>query len=181
MSEQVIDKAALVEHYIIWLRDEKVILDSHLSQLYGVETRVLLQAVKRNLDRFPGDFMFQITDKEQNFLRSQNVISNLTNRGGRRYLPYAFTEQGVAMLSSVLRGQRAIKVNVEIMRTFVKLRKILGSNAQLKQHLDQLEQKYDDQFNVIFEAIRQLMQPLNNQKQKYPIGFAPWPKEKTKK
>lgn len=179
-QKQTIDKVALVEHYIIWLRDEKVMLDAHLAKLYGVETRALVQAVKRNIDRFPDDFMFQLTDQEEDFLRSQNVISNAPGRGGRRYPPYAFTEQGVAMLSSVLRSQRAVKVNVEIMRAFVKLRKLLESNKQLKQQLDQLEQKYDEQFKVVFEAIRQLMKPPKSNK-KRPIGFAPWSKKETSK
>ena len=131
-ANQSIDKVRLVEHYIIWLRNEKVMLDIHLAELYGVETRALVQAVKRNMDRFPDDFMFQLTGKEQEFLRSQNVISNAEGRGGRRYPPYAFTEEGVAMLSTVLRSPRAVKVNVEIMRAFVKLRKMLESNKQLK-------------------------------------------------
>jgi len=116
----------------------------------------------------------QLTDKEQGFLRSQNVISNTTGRGGRRYLPFAFTEEGVARLSSELRSQRSVKVNVEIMRAFVKLRKMLESNKKLKRELDQLEQKYDKQFKVIFEAIRQLMQQPANGTHKYPIGFASW-------
>lgn len=173
---QSIDKIALVEQFIIWLRDEKVMLDVHLAKLYGVETRALIQAVKRNIGRFPDDFMFQLSDQEEEYLRSQSVISNPTGRGGRRYLPYAFTEQGVAMLSSVLRSQRAISVNVEIMRAFVKLRRLLESNKQMKQQLDLLEQKYDDQFKIVFEAIRQLMQSPAP-KSKRPIGFAPWPVE----
>jgi hypothetical protein len=164
-----------IEDCILWLRDEKVMLDSHLAILYGVETRVLVQAVKRNLERFPADFMFQLTEDEQAFLRSQNVISNV-GRGGRRYPPYAFTEQGVAMLSSVLRSKQAISVNVEIMRTFVKLRTMTEANSSLKQQLDRLEQKYDKQFSVVFEAIRELMQPPERHK-KRPIGFAPWPKD----
>jgi hypothetical protein len=172
-SKQAVDKVAIVEQHIIWLRDEKVMLDLHLAKLYGVETRALVQAVKRNIGRFPDDFMFQLTDKEHDFLRSQHVIPNTPGRGGRRYPPYAFTEQGVSMLSTVLRSPRAIAVNVEIMRAFVKLRKMLQSNKQLKQQLDQLEQKYDDQFNVVFEAIRQLMKPPEPG-DKRPIGFAPW-------
>lgn len=175
-SNQSIDKVALVEQYIIWLRDEKVMLDVHLAKLYGVETRALIQAVKRNISRFPSDFMFQLADKEDDFLRSQNVISKTTGRGGRRSLPYVFTEQGIAMLSSVLHSQRAIRVNVEIMRAFVKLRKLLESNKQMKQQLDQLEQKYDDQFRIVFEAIHQIIQPPKL-KNKAPIGFVPWPIE----
>ncbi len=149
-------------------------LDIHLAKLYGVETRTLIQAVKRNIERFPDDFLFQLTDNEQDFLKSQNVIANTPGRGGRRTLPYAFTEQGVAMLSSVLRSQRAVRVNIEIMRAFVKLRKMLESNKKLQQQFEQLEQKYDKQFQVIFEAIHQLMKPPESDK-KHPIGFAPWP------
>ncbi|MDF1795293.1 MAG: ORF6N domain-containing protein [Coxiellaceae bacterium] len=152
-------------------------LDRHLSKLYEVETRVLIQSVKRNSARFPIDFMFQLTDKEYDFLISQFVISNKkSSRGGNRHAPYAFTEQGIAMLSSVLRSDRAIKVNIEIMRTFIKIRKMLVTNEKLKQQLDQLEKRYDKQFEVVFEAIRQLMEPEPT-KDKKPIGFAPWPEE----
>lgn len=156
---QKVDKVALVEHYIISLRDEKVILDFQIAMLYGVETRALMQAVKRNIDRFPDDFMFQLTEKEEEYLRSQNVISNIKKRCGRRYLPYAFTEQGIAMLSSVLRSSRAVKVNIEIMRAFVKIHKMFESNKDLRLELEKLEQKYDSQFKIVFEAIRKLMQP----------------------
>lgn len=149
-----------------------VMLDSDLAALYGVETKVLIQAVKRNLKRFPIDFMFRLTTEEYAVLRSQSVTSNKSKRGGRRYLPYAFTEQGVAMLSSVLNSERAINVNIEIIRAFVKLRKILSSTEELSQKLDALERKYhehDEQFKVIFEAIRQLMdQPKLKPRQ---IGF----------
>lgn len=121
--------------------------------------------------------MFQLTDKEYDFLISQFVISNKkSSRGGNRHAPYAFTEQGIAMLSSVLRSDRAIKVNIEIMRTFIKIRKMLVTNEKLKQQLDQLEKRYDKQFEVVFEAIRQLMEPEPT-KDKKPIGFAPWPEE----
>ena len=166
--------AAIVEHCIFWLRGEKVMLDVHLARLYGVETRILVQAVKRNIDRFPADFMFQLTEKEEESLRSQNVISKNDGRGGRRYLPHAFTEQGIAMLSGVLKSEQAIRVNIEIMRAFVRLRQLIASNKQLKQQLDQLEQKYDEQFHLVFEAIRQLMEPPKSSK-KRPIGFSPWP------
>jgi len=129
----------------------------HLSELYGVETRVLNQAVKRNISRFPEDFMFQLNSAEVEHLVSQNVIPHKKYFGGS--LPYAFTEQGVAMLSSVLNSERAIKVNVEIMRAFVRLRLIFASNKELAKKLDELEKKYDAQFRVVFEAIRQLMAP----------------------
>jgi hypothetical protein len=153
---------------ILLIRGQKVILDGVLATLYKVEGRALIQAVKRNIDRFPPDFMFQLDKQEVARLRSQIVISN--RHGGRRYAPYAFTEQGVAMLSSVLRSKRAVLVNVEIMRTFVRLRQILTSNAELARRLAELENKYDRQFKVVFDAIRELMEPpsLNLRP---PIGF----------
>lgn len=143
-------------------------LDADLAALYGVETKVLNQAVKRNIARFPEDFAFQLTDDELANLRSQIVTSN---RGGRRYLPYAFTEQGVAMLSSVLRSPRAVQVNIEIMRTFVQLRLALAGHEELSRKLDALEARYDRQFGVVFEAIRQLMSPPPSDRPS--IGFAP--------
>jgi hypothetical protein len=133
-------------------------LDADLAPLYGVPTRALIQAVRRNPERFPADFMFRLATTEAAALRSQTVISNV-GRGGRRYLPYAFTEQGVAMLSSVLRSQRAIRVNVEIMRAFVRLRRMLVSHDELAQKVATLERRYDGQFKVVFEAIRKLMAP----------------------
>ncbi len=156
-----------VEHHILFIRGQKVILDSELAILYGVETRTLLQAVKRNMARFPADFMFQLNQQEFDFLRSQSVSSK---RGGRRYPPYAFTEQGVAMLSGVLNSDRAVKVNIEIMRAFVRLREMLASNKGLEQKYKDLEQKYDEQFKMVFEAIKQLMAPYTSEK-KRPIGF----------
>jgi hypothetical protein len=147
-----------------------VILDVDLAALYEVETKTLVQAVKRNIDRFPDDFMFQLTAHVFNILRSQIVTSSW---GGRRYPPYAFTEQGVAMLSSVLHSDRAIHVNIEIMRTFVRLRRLLASNTELARKLSALERKYDAQFKVVFDAIRELMIPPEPKK-KRPIGFAPW-------
>jgi phage regulator Rha-like protein len=143
-------------------------LDIDLAELYEVETRALIQAVKRNTDRFPDDFMFQLNNQEVISLRSQSVISK-SGRGGRRYLPYVFTEQGVAMLSTVLKSDRAIKVNIAIMRAFVKLRELIASHKDLVKRLDELEKKYDAQFKVVFEAIRQLMAPPEKKKQK--IGF----------
>lgn len=159
--------AIQIERHILLIRGEKVMLDADLASLYQVETRVLTQAVKRNLDRFPADFMFQLSKAEFDQLRSQTVISSW---GGRRYPPYAFTEQGVAMLSSVLRSKRAVQVNVEIMRAFVRLRQMLESNKDLSQKLDALEQKYDAQFKIVFDAIRELM-TAPDPKQKRPIGF----------
>ena len=166
-------QAQNIKKRILLIHGEKVILDADLAALYEVETKVLIQAVKRNLDRFPEDFMFQLTKQEFENLRSQFVTSSW---GGRRYPPYAFTEQGVAMLSSVLRSDRAVQVNIEIIRTFVKLRQMLASHKDLAKKLEALEQKYDKQFKVVFEAIRQLMVPPEA-KRKNQIGFV-WEKEK---
>jgi hypothetical protein len=142
-------------------------LDVDLAMLYGVQTKVLLQGVKRNIARFPSDFMFQLARREYESLRSQIVTSK--GRGGRRYLPYAFTEQGVAMLSSVLRSPRAVRVNIEIMRAFVRLRQMLASHAELARKLDAMERKYDGQFRVVFDALRQLM--MEPVRKKRPIGY----------
>ena len=159
-----------IEQSILLIRGHKVMLDSDLAGLYGVTTKRLNEQVKRNLSRFPDDFMFQLTESETDLLRSQFATSK-KGRGGRRYQPYAFTEQGVAMLSSVLNSERAIKVNVEIMRAFVRLRQLLASNKDLSKRLDELEKKYDAQFNVVFEAIRELMAPSEAQRPKRRIGF----------
>lgn len=156
-----------IERAILLIRGHKVMLDVDLAALYEVETRVLVQAVKRNLDRFPEDFMFQLTKEEFEILRSQSVTSS--QWGGRRYPPYAFTEQGVAMLSSVLRSKRAVQVNIEIMRAFVRLRRMLASHKGLARKLDALERKYDAQFKVVFDAIRQLMAPPEPKHRR--IGF----------
>ena len=156
-SNQSLIPVERIERAIFLIRRQKVMLDADLAELYGVETKVLVQAVKRNLTRFPEDFMFQLSQEEFAILRSQIVTSS--DWGGRRYPPYAFTEQGVAMLSSVLRSQRAIQVNIEIMRAFIRLRKILATHAELARKLDALERKYDAQFKQVFDAIRQLMAP----------------------
>jgi len=170
MNRKGVTPVRHVEEKILLIRGQKVILDLDLAALYEVETKVLVQAVKRNLDRFPEDFMFRLTVQEFNNLRSQFVTSSW---GGRRYPPYAFTEQGVAMLSSVLHSDRAIHVNIEIMRAFVRLRQLLASNTELARKLAALEKKYDTQFKVVFDAIRELMTPTEPKK-KRPIGFAPW-------
>ena len=171
-----------VEHIadvILFIRGQKVILDKDLAVLYEVETKAINRAVKRNMRRFPADFMFQLTEEEVAGLRYQSGTSNMksqrgtSNRGGRRYLPYAFTEQGVAMLSGVLHSDRAVGVNIEIMRTFVRLRRLLVSHEDLARKVAALEQKYDAQFKVVFDAIRELMTPPEPKK-KRPIGFAPW-------
>jgi hypothetical protein len=156
----------VIENKIYLVRGHKVMLDSDLAELYGVPTKRLNEQVRRNEKRFPDDFMFQLSDEETESLRSQNATSK---RGGRRYLPYAFTEQGVAMLSTALNSDRAIEVNIQIMRTFVKLREMIASHKDLAQRLDELEKKYDKQFSIVFEAIRQLMAPPEPKRKK--IGF----------
>ena len=161
----VLVRVAGTSRPILLVRGHKVMLDADLATLYGVETRALVQAVKRNLSRFPDDFMFQLSPDEAANLRSQSVISSW---GGRRTPPYAFTEQGVAMLSSVLHSEGAAQVNVEIMRTFVRLRELLSSHADLARKLATLERKYDAQFKAVFDAIRALMAaPATKRK----IGF----------
>lgn len=139
------------------IHGQNVLLDSDLAELYGVETFILNRAVKRNRSRFPGDFMFQLTGEEIESLRFQIGISS-KGRGGRRYLPYVFTEQGVAMLSSVLRSERAVQVNIAIMRAFVAMRGVLSSDDSLAKKIMNLEQKYDSQLEIVFDAIRQLIE-----------------------
>lgn len=160
-----------IQQCILFIRGGKVMLDAHLAVLYGVKTKVFIQAVTRNIERFPSDFMFQLTQDEFENLRSQIVTSSW---GGRRYLPYVFTEQGVAMLSSVLHSNQAIQVNIEIMRAFVRLRQLTQTNKELSQKLQELEKKYDKQFKVVFDAIHQLMIPPSSSTSKRPIGFHPW-------
>jgi len=167
--QQLMIPAERIERSIFMIRGHKVLLDADLAELYGVKTRVLLQAVKRNLERFPDDFMFQLTPEESGALRSQIVTLKKGRGQHRKYLPYVFTEQGVAMLSSVLRSKRGVQVNVEIMRTFVRLRLILSSHADLARKLEALEKKYDSQFGAVFDAIRRLMAPPEPKKRR--IGF----------
>lgn len=157
---------SLIHH----IRGKAVMLDNNLAEIYKVQTKVLNQAVQRNIDRFPDDFMFQLTQSEFDNLRSQIVTSN---RGGRRYLPFAFTEQGVAMLSSVLNSDVAIKANIHIMRAFVQIRRLGITYVDLKKKIDRMENKYDHQFKVVFDAIRQLLNPPAPLKPKRQIGFAP--------
>jgi len=174
IKKQTFSKAVLpteqIARSILFIREQKVILSSALAELYGVEPKVLVQAVKRNIDRFSEDFMFQLIKHDVSNLKSQIVTSSWG--GPRRALPYAFTEQGVAMLSSVLRSPRAVQVNIEIMRAFVCLRRLLTSNKELARKLEYLEKKYDTQFRVVFDAIRELMKPPETKRR--PIGFAPW-------
>ncbi len=158
-----------IEQAIYLIRGDKVILDQDLAALYGVETKVLVQAVKRNSNRFPLDFMFQLSQAEFADLKSQIVTSSW---GGRRSRPFAFTEQGVAMLSGVLRSDRAVAVNIEIMRTFVRLRRLLLTHGALAKKLASIERRYDEQFKVVFDAIRQIMEPDAPSKHRR-IGFRP--------
>ena len=163
--------AEIIGSKILFIRGHKVMLDADLAELYGVETRTVTQAVKRNIGRFPADFMFQLKNQEVIALRSQSVTSK-TGRGGRRYMPYVFTEQGVAMLSSVLNSEQAIQVNIAIMRAFVRLKEMLSTNKELANKLSQLErkiEKHDGEIKLVFDAIRQLMTPPETKKKK--IGF----------
>ena len=169
MKNQVmVVPAERIEKSIYLIRGHKVMLDRDLAGLYSVETKALKQAVRRNIDRFPSDFMFELSKEEFELLRSQIVTSS---SGGTRYPPMAFTEQGVAMLSTVLRSKKAVMVNIEIMRAFVRLRELVISNKDLARKLTQMEKKYDEQFRVVFDAIRQLINPPAPKRRK--IGFAP--------
>ncbi|HEY6210219.1 MAG TPA: ORF6N domain-containing protein [Gemmatimonadales bacterium] len=166
-----VSTASLVERFerrILMVRGEKVMLDSDLAELYGVATKTLNRAVRRNRERFPRDFMFELRAQDLALLRYQFGTSN-AGRGGRRYRPLVFTEQGVAMLSSVLHSDRAIQVNVVIMRAFVRLRQLLATHRDLARKLDELEQKYDNRFAVVFVAIRRLMAQLDPPRRR--IGF----------
>jgi hypothetical protein len=182
----IVLKPENVAQLVFFIRGEKVLLDADLAMLYGVEPRVLNQAVARNRKRFPADFMFQLSAREYDALTSQIVISDKDDargasalrshivisqkgRGGRRYRPYAFTEQGVAMFSSVLRSARAVEVNIAIMRTFLQLRRLMDTNRDLARKIETLEKKYDEQFAVVFEAIKQLITPPEPPRRR--IGF----------
>ena len=180
----VVLKPENVAQLVFFIRGEKVMLDADLAKLYGVTTKALNQAVRRNRMRFPEDFAFRLSAEEFGNLRSQIVTSSVRQgclrsqivtskgrRGGRRYQPYAFTEQGVAMLSSVLRSSRAVEVNIAIMRTFVQLRRLMDSNRDLARKIEALEKKYDEQFAVVFEAIKELITPPSPPKKR--IGFHP--------
>jgi hypothetical protein len=159
----------LIERKIYLIRGHKVMIDRDLADLYEVPTSRLNERVKRNITRFPADFMFQLSHEEAENLRSQFATSS-SGHGGRRYQPYVFTEQGVAMLSSVLNSERAVQVNIAIMRAFVKLREMISTHKDLARKLASLEKKYDAQFRVVFDAIRELMEPIANTK-KRKIGF----------
>lgn len=167
---KIILKPESLARLVAAIRGEKVLLDADLAELYGVGTKVLNQAVKRNLDRFPADFMFQLTSEEWEHIRSQSVTASRRNISA---LPYAFTEQGIAMLSSVLRSPRAVEVNIAIMRTFVQLRRLMDSNRDLARKIEAMEMKYDEQFAAVFDAIKQLIadDQAHKAKPKRAIGF----------
>lgn len=162
--------AGRVEQAILRLRGHSVMLDHDLARLYGVPTKALNQAVKRNLARFPDDFMFTLTPSETKELNRSQAVTGSQKHRDPRYPPHAFTEHGVAMLASVLNSDQAVAVNIEIVRTFVRLREMLGSHAELARRLDQLEKKYDERFRAVFDAIRQLMTPPTAAERKR-IGF----------
>jgi phage regulator Rha-like protein len=168
MNKRALVPFEKIENRIFILRGFRVMISADLAELYGVEPRALIQAIKRNIKRFPPDFMFQLNEEEFEILKSQIVISSW---GGRRTMPYAFTDYGVAMLSSVLRSERAIQVNIEIMRAFGRLRHILASHKDLARKLEALERKYNSQFKVVFDAIRQLMKVP--QRKSRLIGYDP--------
>jgi len=164
---EIVVKQEVIERIIYMIRGHKVMLDSDLAELYAVEVKQLKRQVRRNIERFPADFMFQISKEEYESLRCQ--IGTLKRGEHSKYLPYAFTEQGVAMLSSVLHSKRAIQVNIAIMRAFVKLREMLTANKDLARKLNAMEKKYDSHFKIVFDAIRQLMSPPEPKRRK--IGF----------
>jgi len=166
------DKKSLVpleriERIILIIRGQKVMLDSDLAELYGVSTRRLNEQTKRNIERFPDDFMFQLTEEEWENLRSQNATSR--SWGGRRYPPYAFTEHGAVMLANVLKSDTAVNASIQVVRAFIRLREMLVSNKEMARRLDELEKKYDAQFQVVFQAIRELMEPPEKERRR--IGF----------
>lgn len=170
MSKKEIIAQANIEHKIYNFRERKVMIDRDLAQLYQVKTKELNKAVKRNTIRFPSDFMFQLTDPEAKILRSQ-IGTSKNEHGGRRYLPYVFTEQGVAMLSSVLHSKRAVLVNIEIMRTFARLREMIISHKDLQNKINEMEKKYDRNFSVVFKALRELLAKPENDKPIKKIGI----------
>ena len=166
--------AESIEAKILFIRGQKVMLDADLAELYGVETKRLNEQVRRNSERFPEDFVFQLTDEEK-----AGVVANCDHLARLKYsssMPYAFTEHGAIMAASVLNSPRAVEASVQVVRAFVRLRQMLASNVELSRKLSALEKKYDNQFRVVFDAIRELMAPLEPKK-KRPIGFAPWEKK----
>ena len=171
MTEHSLVPLERVERTILVLRGRRVILDSDLAALYGVTVSRLNEQVKRNIERFPDDFGFQLTREEFETLRSQIAISKTERRGGRQYLPYAFTEHGAVMLASVLNSTVAVEASIQVVRAFIRIRTILAAHKELARKLEELERKYDARFKVVFEAIRQLMRPELPEPSRRPIGF----------
>lgn len=173
-AQTTIVPAEKIEQKIFLIRSKKVMLDKDLAELYGVTTGNLNKAVKRNTDRFPEDFMFQLNKKEFESLIFHFGTSKKARKGGTRKLPYAFTEQGVAMLSSVLNSKRAVQINIQIIKTFVRMREMIISNKELRQRLDQMEEKYDKQFRIVFSALRKILTPPTEQPEpERQMGFRP--------
>ena len=171
LKDKILVPQEIVESKIFIFRDKKVMIDKDLAALYGVNVKYLKRQVRRNNDRFPADFMFQLTKEELKNWRCQFGTSNSADKMGLRYPPFAFTEPGVAMLSSVLNSKRAVQVNIQIIRTFIKLREMLLTHAELKRKIEEMEGKYDQQFQLVFDAIRQLLTPPEKPKRR--IGFHP--------
>jgi hypothetical protein len=167
MSKLQVIREENISSFIYFIRGEKVMLDADIAKLYEVETRVLKQAVRRNRKRFPDDFMFELTNEEMDFLVSQNVIPSKKVFGGSK--PFAFTEQGISMLASVLNCSRAIEVNIAILRTFVKLRQLLQHHKELADRIESLERKYDEQFQMVFAALQEMVREESQPRRK--IGF----------
>ena len=171
LPEKMLVPQEIVESKIFIFRDKKIILDKDLASLYGVNVKYLKRQVRRNIDRFPVDFMFPLTPEELKNWRCQFGTSNSADKMGLRYPPFAFTEPGVAMLSSVLNSKRAVHVNIQIIRTFIKLREMLLTHVELKRKIEEMERKYDQQFQIVFDAIKQLLTP--SEKPRRRIGFHP--------
>ena len=173
MNNIILIKEENISNHIHFLRGQNIILDFDLASLYGVETRVLKQAVKRNIQRFPDDFMFELSEDEIDFVVSQNVIPSRKHLGGAK--PFAFTEQGIAMLSSVLNSERAIQVNIALMRAFVQLRKLILTHKELVNKINELEKKYDEKLRIVFTALKQLIQKQNKPRKR--IGYKNYDKK----
>ena len=172
MNKGLVDiKQTLIEQKIFLIRGQKIMLDKDLAELYSVKSIRLREQVKRNLERFPSDFMFQLNESEARMMVSQNAIPSKKHLGG--HLPYAFTEHGILMLSSVLNSKNAIQINIQIMRTFTKLRELMVAHKDLRKKIEAIERKYDCQFQEVFTAIRKILYPPRPPKPKIPFGFQP--------
>jgi len=171
-NQSVVIASELIENKIFFIRGKKVMFDRDLAELYGVETRILNRAIRRNIDRFPEEFMFQLNKKEAEIWQSQFLISQIgtSSWGGTRKVPLVFTEYGVAMLSSVLNSKRAIQVNIQIIKTFIKLKEMIATNRELRIKIEELEKRYDKSFKIVFDTLRKLLEENDNNSRKR-IGF----------